>query len=350
MYASNPDASQTLMVRSLDGVIKAGTCGMEMSLLAGDGTATGYIDGSAFTARFNSVPDNGIGVNNAGELYVSDYTNKVIRKVLIGDGSVSTYAGTGGTACTTGTGATAQIGVVTGLALDRRTKTIYFVGCTYTRIFKMTSDGTVSLLVGGGATTNCTAAAGTSISLTGARSLMLGSDGYLYYAEYAQQKICKVNTTTGATSLLAGSTTGFNDATGASAQFNSPWGVAMDSQGNTFVTDQSNNRVRKITPAGVVSTFAGSGVAGTANGTGTAAQINAPKGIAIDRFDNIYVSDAYASIRMITPAQVVTNIVDGTTGSTNLNWPGGSFASSFTIDSRGIMYGLTMRGVVKIIL
>lgn len=93
---------------------------------------------------------------------------------------------------------------------------------------------------------------------------------------------------------LAGTagSSGSTDGTGSAARFNFPWDIAVDTAGNLFVTDQSNNTIRKITSAGVVTTIAGSaGNSGSANGTGSAARFDSPSGIAVSTAGNVFVAD-----------------------------------------------------------
>ncbi len=158
----------------------------------------------------------------------------------------------------------------------------------------------------------------------------------------AGNKVYKVNTAiTSLTPTNAGGPIGFEVSTVAgvsyqstyingaasSATFYGPYGMVTDASGNIFVSDNRNNVIRKITPGGVVSTFAGSGTAGSTNGTGLSATFNGPTGITIDASGNLYVVDAVNAIRKITPAGVVTTLATGF-----------SRAYGIAIDANGNLY------------
>lgn len=146
-----------------------------------------------------------------------------------------------------------------------------------------------------------------------------------------------------AVGTLAGSGTwGSANGTGAAASFDWPGGVAVDAAGNVYVADSYNNLIRKITPAGVVSTFAGSGQAGSTNGTGTAASFSSPWGIAIDTAGNLYVADYGGNkIRKITSAGVVSTLAGtGSSGQTDGAGTTATFSSpaGVAVDATGNVY------------
>jgi len=145
------------------------------------------------------------------------------------------------------------------------------------------------------------------------------SNGYV--ADSYNHTIRKI-TPAGVVSTLAGlaGSSGTNDGTGSAARFNTPYGVAVDSGGNVYVADDYNHTVRKITPAGEVTTLAGqAGSSGTNDGTGTAANFSYPQGVAVDSGGNLYVADTYNhTIRQITPVGEVTTLA-GQAGSSGTN-------------------------------
>jgi sugar lactone lactonase YvrE len=146
---------------------------------------------------------------------------------------------------------------------------------------------------------------------------------------------------TGQISTIAGSNiAGFRNGNSAGAQFSFPGGIAIDGQGNLYIADRGNFRIRKITPAGDVSTFAGSGTAGSADGNADAAEFSHDMhDIVIDGQGNLYIADG-DRIRRVTPQGVVSTIAgstfgfkDGDGSSAKFNLPNG-----MTIDAQGNIY------------
>jgi hypothetical protein len=144
------------------------------------------------------------------------------------------------------------------------------------------------------------------------------------------------------TTLAGTGSSGSTNGTGTAASFNNPFGGAVDGSGNVYVADSGNRLIRKITSAGVVTTLAGSGSFGSANGTGTAASFSYPQGVAVDGSGNVYVGDSNNNlIRKITSAGVVTTLAGtGSSGSTNGTGTAASFNNPFgvAVDGSGNVY------------
>src|SRR4030095_10761193 len=135
----------------------------------------------------------------------------------------------------------------------------------------------------------------------------VAADGTIYVADAGESNRIRKISPDGNVTTLAGGGEGFADGTGASASFNTPSALALGHDGNLYVADTGNNRIRKITPEGVVSTVAGNGTAGYADGPGSQAQFDGPIGVAVDTKGNIYVADTYNDrIRKISSDGVVT--------------------------------------------
>ena len=173
--------------------------------------------------------------------------------------------------------------------------------------------------------------------LDSAEGSAVDDSGNLYIAAGTRvQKITAAtlgNTTlaTATNTTLAGTlSSGYVDGTGTVARFKGAQGVAVGKDGTVYVADAFDNRIRKITAAGVVTTLAGSGVAGFADGSGTAAKFNAPTKIAVDGSGIVYVLDK-SRIRKITPAGVVTTLAgNGSRGFAD------GIGSAAGLDTRGI--------------
>jgi uncharacterized delta-60 repeat protein len=164
--------------------------------------------------------------------------------------------------------------------------------------------GTVSTFAGGLGISGTANDTGTAARFNLPYGIAADGSGDFYVTDSGNHTVRKV-TAGGVVTLVAGiaGTSGFQDETGALASFNTPTGIAVDSNGNIFVSDSRNHTIRKMTPGGVVTTFAGTaGVIGSNNGTGAAAEFNTPMGLAIDSDDNLYVADSgNNAIRIIKP-------------------------------------------------
>src|SRR5438034_200826 len=171
-------------------------------------------------------------------------------------------------------------------------------------------------------------------------SVAVDRSGNVYVADSSNHTIRKA-TPAGVVTTLAGLAGygGSADGTGSTARFFSPYGVAVDSGDNVYVADTANHTIRKVTPAGEVMTLAGlAGSPGGADGTGSAARFTVPYGVAVDGADNVYVGDtANATIRKVTPAGVVTTLaglagsfgsVDATGSAARFGFPSGVAADS----------------------
>lgn len=272
-----------------------------VSTFAGTVGTPAYADGTGTAAMFNRP--SGIAADAQGNVYVADTFNNMIRKITPA-GVVTTLAGTTTSGQQDGTGAAAGFTAPQGVAVDSA-GTVFVADTSNNCIRAITPAGTVSTIAGvcgsAGAHVDGPAATASFYAPTG---IAVGPNGLLYIAEFSNQDIRVLDTHTQTVSTLAGSgTSGYADGTGSAAQFAFPFGLAVGPAGNVYVADSNNNRIRKITPAGVVTTLAGSGTAGKLNGIGTAAQFNRPTGVAFNpATGTLFVADWNNSqIREVVP-------------------------------------------------
>jgi sugar lactone lactonase YvrE len=221
-------------------------------------------DGAGTTAVFNQPT--GLAIGPDGTIYVADTLNSAVRKITP-SGYVTTLAGGKAQGYLDGAGANAKLGFPAGITVDARNN-VYITEIFNNRIRMITPGGVVTTIAGDGygggkpGSGHLVDGNGQSAGFDSALGITVGKDGIFYVADTYNECIRRM-TSGGDVSVFAGGTTpGANDGTGKGAAFSKPSGVALDSKGNVFVADQFNNGIRKITPAGVVTTFAGSGAAG----------------------------------------------------------------------------------------
>jgi sugar lactone lactonase YvrE len=309
---------------------------IKVTTLAGSGAAA-FLDQQGTAAKFKYPP--GVAVDSAGNVYVADSDNNRIRKITP-SGDVTTLAGSGTRGFADGNGTNAQFNDPYGVAVDSAGN-VYVADTTNHRIRKITPSGLVTTLAGSG-TSGFADGNGTNAQFNDPSGVAVDSAGFVYVADLLNNRIRKI-TPSGLVTTLAGSgEKRFADGNGTAAKFNKPYGVAVDSAGFVYVADFNNNRVRKITPGGIVTTFAGSGTSGFADGNGTNAQFNFPIGLAVDSAGNVYVADTTNHrIRKITPSGDVTTLAgSGTSGFADGNGTNAQFnnPSGVAVDSAGNVY------------
>jgi sugar lactone lactonase YvrE len=284
------------------------------------GSSEGSSDGTGTAAQFKKPNDVVLDAN--GNLYVADADNHKIRKITPA-GVVSTFAGSS-YGFQDGPGNTAQFTFVKGIAIDGNGN-LYVADESNHRIRKITPAGEVSTLAGNGTEGSADNAVGTSATFRYPTGVAVDGSGNVYVADKDNNRIRKI-TSSGVVTTLAGSSEGFNNGTGIAARFRKPKDLVCDVAGNVYVTDSDNFRIRKITPAGVVTTVAG-GSEGSADGTGSSAQFNYPSGIAIDGNGIIYVADENNhKVRKVTSSGVVTTFMGTSNGSAD----GGTLTAQFS--------------------
>ncbi|MCX6874734.1 MAG: choice-of-anchor D domain-containing protein, partial [Verrucomicrobia bacterium] len=313
-----------------------------VTTLAGRPGYYGSVDDTGNAARFNQ-PE-GIAVDGSGNLYVADTSNHTIRKVTP-SGEVTTLAGSPGQwGYVDGTGSDARFFCPTGIAVDGG-GSLYVADKFNNTIRKVTPSGEVTTLAGSPHHEGSADGTGSAARFSDPYGIAVDSSGNLYVADYANDTIRKV-TAAGVVTTLAGSPLqeGSADGTGGAARFFSPLGIAVDGSGNLYVADEWNHTLRKITPAGLVTTLAGSsGYSGSADGTGSAARYSNPAGISAEGSGNLYVADgSNNTIRKITASGVVTTLagspgqwghVDGTGSAARFLSPEG-----IAVDGSGNLY------------
>jgi sugar lactone lactonase YvrE len=312
-----------------------------VSTVAGIVGMPGSADGPAASATFYAPSS--VAVDAAGIVYIADPFNNTIRKLSAG--VVSTLAGTAGVSGgADGTGAAAQFNHPSGVAVDVA-GTIYVADALNHSVRRVTAGGVVTTLAGSAGVSGATDGTGSAARFNYPVGLRVDASGTIYVADNGNSTIRRVSAA-GAVTTFAGApaSPGAADQTGAAASFSTPYGIAADAAGNVYVADFDNSTIRKVTPAGAVTTLAGSpGVTGSADGTGSAARFARPQGLGVDAHGTVYVADTdNYTIRAVTAAGVVSTLAGspGVPGSFDGVGSAARFGNptSVVVDPSGILY------------
>ncbi len=321
---------------------------LTFSTLAGAAGQAGAADGQGSVARFSGprgVSSNAID----GTVYVADTDSHTIRAIS-NQGAVTTLAGSAGSAgATDGTGGAARFSSPCGIAVNSEySANAYVADSGNDTIRVVTPTGVVTTIAGTPGIAGSADGTGNAALFNDPSAVALDHLGNLYVADTGNHTVRKIDPA-GTVTTLAGTpgVAGASDGAGPSALFSSPRGIAVDYAGNVYVADTGNHTIRMITTANSVTTLAGkAGISGSTDGAGSSARFSSPMGVAIDVFGNVFVADTgNDTLRAFSaqPGPVVVITIGGITGTAGSADGSGSSAlfsgpGSISVDSRGDVY------------
>jgi len=328
------DKSETLKAIAIAGSSSSGVATAAYTIAPASGTiatlagtGTTYVqnigsnvgDGLAATGAALNTPS-GVAVDGNGNLYIADYNNSRIRKVAASTGIITTVAGNGavGFSGDGGAATSATLSNAVGIAVDG-SGNLYIADTGNNRIRMVAAaTGIITTVAGGGTSGLGDGGPATSAALYQPSGIALDASGNLYIADTYNNRIRLVTAATGIIKTIAGNGTRSFAGDGGpatSAEINFPKGVALDASNNLYIADTYNNRIRRVTATtGIIATVAGTGTLGYAGDTGeaTGAQLNTPLSVAIDASGNLYIADSGNNVVRTVP--VATDIINTIAG------------------------------------
>jgi RHS repeat-associated protein len=298
LYIADTNSSVVRKVNASTGII---------TTLAGTGTGGYSGDGGPATGAQLLGPK-GIALDPAGNVYIADNGNEVIRKVNVSTGIITTFAGKGwmGYSGDGGLATNASLSYTLSIAFDGAGN-LYIADMYYMVVRKVSAATGIISTVAGNGTAGYSGDGGpaTSAELNWPYGIAVDPLGNIYVADFDNNVIRKVTAATGIiTTIVGNGTSGYSGDSGPalSAELNAPYGVALDVAGNLYILDSGNQVERQVSPSGTISTVAGDGVQGFSGdgGPATSAELSAPAGISVDSLGNLYIADSWnLRVRMV---------------------------------------------------
>ena len=307
------------------------TTGGSIITIAGNGYRGYSVNGGAAAGAQLDQP-RGLAMDAAGNLYIADGNNCRIRKVAT-NGIITTVAGNGtpGYSGDGGQATNAQLAYQLGVAVSASGE-LYIADSYNHRVRKVSVNGTITTVAGTG-TPGYSGDGGPAISaqINNINGVAVDADGNLYISDYGNYRIRKVSANGIITTFAGTGAQGYSGDRGpaVSAQISTLWGLALDAGGNLFVADYLNHRIRKVAANGIITTVAGTGLYGSLGdgGPATSANLAYPTGVAVDTAGNLYLVDGdNYSIRKVSTDGVITTIAG--TGSAGYSGDGGRAMSA----------------------